>query len=191
MIKAESAVPEGLCHVGDAVLAHDVEGEAAGACHDAGIVADAAFVLVAGDIADIVVAVLDAPMASDGGGPIGCGEPGSGGYVIGNLAALAPQAGGSGVEQGVAGDTDDGLDEGLPLGPGQGIADREDLDGAVFLAGSALVARERGIGGSVCAGDSAGGLEQIGLVGLQLDQEVVAGVTGNLECFFDSAWRRE
>ena len=71
MIEAESAVPEGLSHIGNAVLAHDVEGEAAGAGHDAGVVSDAAFVLVAGDIADIMVAVFDAPMASDGGGPIG------------------------------------------------------------------------------------------------------------------------
>ena len=190
MIKAESAVPECLSHVGDSVFAHDIEGEAAGAGHDAGVVADAAFVLVAGDVADIVVAVLDAPMASDGGGPCGRGETGGRRDVEGDLATMVPQSGGGGVEQGAAGDTDDGLDEGLPLGPGQGIADREDLDGTVLLAGPALVARERGVGRSVGVGDDAGGLEQIGLVGLHLYQEVVAGVTGNLECSFDSAWRR-
>ena len=61
VIKVESTIPEGLCHVGDAVPTHDVDGEAASAGHDAGIVASAAFVFVAGDIADIVVAVLDTP----------------------------------------------------------------------------------------------------------------------------------
>ena len=190
MIEAESAVPEGLCHIGNAVLAHDVEGEAAGAGHDAGVISDAAFVLVAGDIADIMVAVFDAPMASDGGGPIGRRETGGGRNIVGDLATLVPQAGGGGMEQGTPGDTDDGLDEGLPLCLDQGITDREHLDGAVFLAGAALVARERGVGGAVVGRDDAHGLEQIGLVGLQLDQEVVAGVTDNLECFFDSAWRR-
>jgi hypothetical protein len=87
VIKVESTIPEGLCHIGDAILAHDVEGEVAGTGHDAGIVADAAFVFVAGDIADIVVAVVDAPMASDGGGPIVCGEAGRGGDVICDIAA--------------------------------------------------------------------------------------------------------
>jgi hypothetical protein len=42
MIEAEGAVPERLCDICDAVFAHDVEGEAAGAGHDAGVVADAA-----------------------------------------------------------------------------------------------------------------------------------------------------
>jgi hypothetical protein len=99
-----------------------------------------------------------------------------------SIAALAPQAGGSGVEQGVAGDALGGA-----LGPGQGIAYREDLDGAIFLAGSALVARDRGVGGNVGGGNGAGSLEQIGLVGLHLDQGTVPGVTDNLEYFFDSA----
>jgi hypothetical protein len=46
----------------------------------------------------------------------------------------------------VAGDADDGLDEGLPLGGGQGIADGKDLNGAVLLAGASGVARECGFG---------------------------------------------
>ena len=169
VIEAESAIPEGLGHIGDTVLAHDIEGEAACAGHDAWVIADAAFVLVAGDVADIVVAVLDAPMASNGGGPFGRRETGGGRDVKGDLATLVPQAGGGGVKQGAAGDADDGLDEGLPLGPGQGVADREDLNGTIFLAGSALTTRERSVGGSVVGGDGADGFEQIGLVGLYLD----------------------
>ena len=46
-------------------MAQDVEGAASGSCHDAGVAPDAAFVFAARDIADIVVAVFDAPMAPD------------------------------------------------------------------------------------------------------------------------------
>ena len=41
---------------------------------------------------------------------------------------------------------DDGLDEGLPPGSGQGVADGKDLDGAVLLAGASGVARKYGLG---------------------------------------------
>ena len=146
MIEAEGSVPEGLCDVGDAVFSQDVEGETACASHDAGVVADTAFVLVAGNVADMVVVVFDAPMAADGSTPCGWREAGGGGEVGGDLAALIPQAGGGGSEQGVAGDADDGLDEGLPLGRGQGVADGKDFDGAVLLAGAAGVAGKCALG---------------------------------------------
>ena len=191
MIEAESAVPEGLGHVVDVVFAQDVESKATGAGHDARILADAAFVLVVRDIANMVVAVLNAPMTSNGGCPFGCRQTGGGRNVEGDLAALIPQAGSGRVKQGVAGDADDGLDEGLPPGFGQSVADWKDLDGPIFLAGSALVPRNRSVGRSIVIRDGAGDFEQIGLVRLHLDQEMVAGVTGNFECFFDSAWRRE
>lgn len=139
MIEAESAVPEGLGDVGYSVFADDVEGEAAGSSHDAGVAADAAAIFVAGNVADIMVAVLDAPMASNGGGPRGRRKVGGGRDVVGDLTAFVPHAGSGGTEQGVAGDADDGLDEGLPLGRGQGIADGKDFDGAVLLSGSPVV----------------------------------------------------
>ena len=72
----------------------------------------------------------------------------------------------------------------MPLGRGQGIADGKDFDGAVLLAGSAVVARKRGVGANAVVGDGADGLKQGGLVLLQLDQEMVARVAGNLESFF-------
>ncbi len=65
--------PEGVCDVGEGVLAQDVEGEAAGTGDDAGVAADAALVLAAGHVADVVVAVLDAPVPADGSGPCGGG----------------------------------------------------------------------------------------------------------------------
>jgi len=46
-------------------VAKDVEGKASCSGHDAGIGSDAAFVFTAGDIADIVVSVFDAPMRPD------------------------------------------------------------------------------------------------------------------------------
>ena len=58
----------------------------------------------------------------------------------------------------MAGDTDDGFDERLPFGCGQGIADGEDFDSAVFLAGSSVVSRERGVGRHADGGDGADGI---------------------------------
>ena len=190
MIEAEGAIPERLGDVCDAVFAHDVEGEAARAGHDAGVVADPAAVLVEGNVPDVMVAVFNAPMTSDGGGPFGRGEAGGAGEIVGDFTTLAPHAGSGGAQQGPAGDADDRVDERMPFGPGQVIADGKDVDGTVFLAGSALVARIRGVGGNAVVGDGADGLKQVGLVLLHLDQEMVARVAGYLERFFDSAWRR-
>jgi len=93
------------------------------------------------------------------------------------------------VEQGAPRDSNDGLDEGLPLGRGKGIAGQEHLGGAIFLAGSGGVAREGGVIGNAVVGDGADGVKQVGLVRFYLDQQVVPRVAGNLECFFDNAWR--
>ena len=84
----------------------------------------------------------------------------------------------------MAGDSDDGLDEGVPLGCGQGVADGKDLDGAVLLAGAAGVAGRSSLGCAGIFGNGADGVEQFGLVGLQLDKQVVAGVAGCFEGFF-------
>lgn len=84
----------------------------------------------------------------------------------------------------MAGNADDGLDEGLPPGSGQGVADGKDLDGAVLLAGATGVAAECGVDRADGVGDVADDVEQFRLVGLQLDEQVVAGVTGCLEGFF-------
>jgi hypothetical protein len=188
VIEVECSVPECICDVGDAVFPQDIEGETACPCHDAGVVTDATLVFVAGDVADVVVAVFDGPMSSDGVTPLGCCEVGGGREVVGDLAALIPQAGGGGSEQGVAGDADDGLDEGVPLGRDQGIADGKDFDGAVLLAGAAGVACKNGLGRADAVSNGADGVKQISLIGLQLDQEVIASVTGDFKCFFDSAW---
>jgi len=48
------------------VCAEDVQGDSGGSGEDAGVCPDAACILPHGDIAEIMVAVLDAPMATDG-----------------------------------------------------------------------------------------------------------------------------
>ncbi len=69
MIERERAPPEGLRDVCYAIVAYDVESEASCSGDDAWIVTDAAAILVAGDIANIMVAVFDAPMAANDVGP--------------------------------------------------------------------------------------------------------------------------
>ena len=53
--------------VGGSVGAQDVEGEAAHAGERSGLDPDAAVILEKGNVPDMVIAVLDAPMGSDGG----------------------------------------------------------------------------------------------------------------------------
>ena len=65
----------------------------------------------------------------------------------------------------------------------------KDFDDAVLCTGPAVVARHRGVGGVGGVGKCADGIKQLGLVRLQLNQNVVAGVACNFKCFFDSAWR--
>jgi len=90
----------------------------------------------------------------------------------------------------LAGDADDGLDEGLLLGCGESLACAEHVNGAVFLAAAADGARERRVSWGVVGGKAADGVKQRGLVGCQLHQQIVARAAGGLEGFFGSAWRR-
>ena len=67
---------------------------------------------------------------------------------------------------------------------------RYDLDVTVFLpvagAVAVVIARE----GLCPCGEAFEVMLQVRLVLLDLDDEVIAGRLGDLECFFDSAWRR-
>ena len=190
VIEVEGTAPESPCHVCYAIVADDVQGEASRSGHDAGVVADAAAILVAGHVTDIVVAVFDAPMAPNDVGPCAGAQSVGGGDVIGDLAALIPQAGGRTAHPGVAGDANNGLDEGGPLGLGQGLADRKDLGGAMLLSGPAFGLRRGGVGGGVLGGNGADSVRQPGLVVFELDQQMVARGQGGGECFFGRAWRQ-
>jgi len=128
-------------------------------------------------------------MASDGCGPCGRREVSGGRYVIGNLTAFDPHASCGGSKQSVSRDTDDGLDERMPLGRGQGVAGGKGFDGAIFLAGPAIIPRKRDVVGGIVGGDGAGSFKQVDLVRLQLDQQMISRIADTLESFFDSAWR--
>ena len=112
--------------------AQDVERERAQPGDDAGLAPDAAGVLAERAVADVVVAVLDAPMAADGRSASPCIERYLAG-VVGDLAPLPPQAGAGVPAQAAAGDARDAGDEGPPVGV-EAIVNGEDLDPAMLLA---------------------------------------------------------
>ena len=56
----------GISDVVFMVSAEDIQGEFAGSREDAGVCPDVACIFLHGNIAEIMVAVLDAPMATDG-----------------------------------------------------------------------------------------------------------------------------
>ena len=76
----ESIAPAGIGDVVFMICAEDIQGEFAGPGEDAGFCPDAACIFPHGDIADIMVAVLDAPMAMDGLGGF-CGAYGRGANI--------------------------------------------------------------------------------------------------------------
>ena len=83
--------------------AQNVEREGAQAGEDTGLAPDAAGVLAERAIADVMIAVLNTPMAADGRGTsLGVERDLAG--VIGDLTPLPPQAGAGIPAQAAAGD---------------------------------------------------------------------------------------
>jgi hypothetical protein len=103
---------------------------------------------------------------------------------------VVPHAGGGTAQPSAAGDADDGLDEGAPLGLGQDTASGKDFDAAMLLSGAAVVLRRCGVGGGVPGGDAGDGVRQLGLVVFELDEQMVARGQGGCERFFGRAWHR-
>lgn len=128
-------------------------------------------------------------MVADGAGGAGGGD-GAAGEVAGSLGRAAPAAGAGAAGEDVALDANDGGDEGGPFGVGEGVGGVEDGDAAILLPvaptiTAADVGERRGGGAEVLRL-----LMQSRLVVLELDDQVELGVSGGLECFFDSAGRR-
>jgi hypothetical protein len=99
-------------------------------------------------------------------------------------------SGRGGTDEGIALDAHDGGDQRRPLGLVERRSGEVDRDAAVFLAISREIAavidgERRG-----CCGDVFEATQQARLVVLDLDDQVIAGVAGDLEGFFGSAWRR-
>src|SRR5215211_1140566 len=111
--------------------AQDVERERAQPGEDAGLAPDAAGVLAERAVADVVVAVLDAPMAAHGGGASSGVERDLAG-VVGDLPTGPPQAGAGVPAQAAPGDARDAGDV-RPPGGIEMTVHREGLDAAVLL----------------------------------------------------------
>ena len=133
--------------------------------------------------------VFDGPVVPDG---IREGRSGqhNGRGVEGGFLASRPGSGRGGADQGAAANAYEGCDEGGPVGVAQRAGWVEDLDETVFLpvagAVTAVVARE----GLCRCREAFEVMLQVRLVLLDLDDQVIPGRLGDLECFFDSAWRR-
>jgi hypothetical protein len=95
-----------------------------------------------------------------------------------------------GTYEGVSFDAHDGGDQRRPLGFAERRSGEVDGDAAVFLAISRAIATVVGGERRGCCGDVFEATQQARLVVLDLDDQVIAAVAGDLKRFFDSAWRR-
>ena len=144
---------------------------------------DTGLILLESDIAGVVQAVLDVPMASDCGGGMACRYGGIG-HIVGDLGGAAPEAGLGISMQDIAGDADDDLDQWLPLGSSNRGG------GAEYLGGPGFMSAAPGGDLGVAAGGVAGGadgfdiLQQRGLIVLQLNDDASLRLCGGLEGFF-------
>ena len=80
---------------------------------------DAGLVFLEGDIACVVQAVLDVPMASDCGGGM-ARRYGSIGHIVCDLGCSAPEAGAGISMQDIASEADNDIDQRLPLSSSDG-----------------------------------------------------------------------
>jgi len=157
--------------------------------HDARVDADAAGILGEGDVAHPVVLVLDRPVIANGGGE-GLGGQHDGGGVEGGFPARGPLPGRGGTDEGIAFHAHDGGDQRLPLGFVERRSGKVNRDAAVFLAIARTMATVVDGDRRGCRGDVFEATQQARLVVLDLDDQGIAGVAGDLEGFFGSAWRR-
>jgi len=123
------------------IEAQDIGGEAAQAGEDAGVCADARPVFVEGDIAQMVVAVFDAPVVADG---LAClvGIDGLAGQVEAGFAGGFPLSSRGVDSQNAPRGADDGADDGgdqvAPVDAGDDVTGVKDCDAARFVAVTAI-----------------------------------------------------
>lgn len=150
---------------------------------------DAGLVFLEGDVRRVVQRILDVPVVSDCGG--GTARRCSGvGYIECDLGGAAPETRLGISMQDVAGDANDALDQGLPIGSGHGAGRAEHVDCPGFMpvaSSGDLNVTAGGLAGSAGGFDA---LQQRRLIILQLDEELSADLCGDLEGFFGSAWHR-
>ena len=134
---AEGEAMPRICDIAHIIEAQDVGGERAQAGEDAGIAADAAGVLGEAAVADVVGAILDAPVVADGFGA-GGGWQNDVADKQGGLTGSAAKSG-CGGQVDVPIDADDRADMASPLGVGQAVARREHLDQTGLVARTAVL----------------------------------------------------
>ncbi len=151
--------------------------------------AGSAFVLAERDVANVMAAVFNAPVAADRRAER-LGAEGDLTGVEGDLLGGVPEPGLGILVPGQAGDAGAGDDQAVPLGiePALDVVglDRAGLMAAVALGINTGDAVGRGLGG----GDVLERGQQARLVGLDLGEQRVAAVARRLKGFFDSAGRR-
>ena len=171
----------------DTVRAQDIEGIGSEPCEDAWIGSDAALVLGECGVSDIVIAVFDTPMTSDGV----CGLLGrklDGTDIQRDFGAALPKTGFGVFDECAAADPDHALKIGCPLSSGDGVADIEDLCLPVFVTITGEVLGQDPVNRHVCFRHRENAFKQFGLVLLQLNQKMTACLAGCFEGFFGSAW---
>ena len=173
-----------ICDIAHIIEAQDVGGERAQAGEDAGIAADAAGVLGEAAVADVVGAILDAPVVADGFGA-GSGWQNDVADKQGGLTGSAPEPGCGGAGENVPTDADDRADMSSPLGVGQAVARREHLDQTGLVARTAvLVGRARAIEWGSGVAQRGDGVMKSGLVSFDLGDQMNAACSGLFEGFF-------
>jgi hypothetical protein len=190
MVEAEGVDVDGLAHVADPAGPQDVERERAQPGEDAGPAPDPAVVLAQDAVAHVVVAVLDAPVRPDRPPEGRRVQPDLGG-VERDLPAPGPQPGAGVLAPAQARDPGRAGDHPPPLGREPIGGWLEDLDAPVLLAAvPAAVDRLVPVERVLLGAQPCDGFMQAGLIGLEPDQEGVAGAGGGREGFFDSAGHR-
>ena len=94
------------------------------------------------------------------------------------------------LDEGVSADPDHALKVGRPLGSGDGVADIEDLGPPVFATVTGKILGQDLVNRYLCFRHREDAFKQLGLVLLQLDQQVTACLARRLEGFFDNAWHQ-
>ena len=148
---------------------------------------DAGLIFEEADIPDVEVAVFDAPMLTDGGAE-GGGIQGDLAGIEGDLTGLLP---GLGIPvPGMTGDADSGLDQPFLVGS-EALSDLEGFDETSLVSAMALlVDGQGGIERLVYGRNGLESIEQGLLIGLDLGDQIIAGLPCRLKGLFDSAWRR-
>lgn len=188
-VEVEGVFPKRVVDILHVVGAEDVDGDASEPCEDARIVADAALILAEGGVADIVISVFDAPMATNGcGGPLGGKLDRT--DIEGGFGAAFPEPGFGNPFESMAPDADR-LDEiSGPFSFGHGFSKIEDFGASVFQARTDKVFALEEIGGFGGLGQGYDAFIKLLLIFLQLGQKLVSRLSCDVERFFDSAWHR-